>query len=115
MQEKGIGRLTMPNLFDFELPLVDDENFTTLLSKKNVVIKRIVSNTLKTPQEFLQKDKDEWVVVLKGCAKLQIDGIVHKLKAGDSIFIPANTKHTLLKTKKVVVWLGVYIKKEESA
>ena len=102
----------MLNLFNFELPVVDDENFTTLLQHPNIEIKRIVSNTLKTPQEFLQKDTDEWVVVLKGCAKLEINGIVHKLKAGDSLFIPANTKHTLLKTKKVVVWLAVYIKKE---
>ena len=104
----------MLNLFNFELPVVDDENFTTLLQHPNIEIKRIVSNTLKTPQEFLQKDTDEWVVVLKGCAKLEINGIVHKLKAGDNLFIPANTKHTLLKTKKVVVWLAVYIKKEEN-
>ncbi len=103
----------MSNLFDYELPEEDSENFVTLLQNPNAVIKRIVSNTLKTPQEFLDKTKDEWVVVLKGCAKLEINGIVHKLKAGDSLFIPANTKHTLLKTKKVVVWLAVYINNEE--
>ena len=104
----------MANLFDYELPELDSENFVTLLENPNAVIKRIVSNTLKTPQEFLDEIKDEWVIVLKGCAKLEINGIVHKLKAGDSLFIPANTKHTLLKTKKVVVWLAVYIKKEGS-
>jgi len=104
----------MSNLYEYELPDLDSENFVTLLQNPNVEIKRIVSNTLKTPQEFLDKMKDEWVVVLKGCAKLEIHGIVHKLKEGDSIFIPANTKHTLLKTKKVVVWLAVYIKKEGS-
>ncbi|WP_297440813.1 cupin domain-containing protein [Sulfurimonas sp.] len=99
----------MSNIFDFELPKLDSENFTTLLQDKNVEIKTIVSNTLKTPQTFKQ-DKDEWVVVLKGCAKLEINGIVHKLKAGDSLFIPAQTQHILQKTKKVVVWLAVYIK-----
>jgi cupin 2 domain-containing protein len=99
----------MINLFDYEIPQLDKENFITLLENKNVEIKRIVSNTLKTPQVFIQ-DRDEWVIVLKGCAKLEIDGIVHKLKAGDNIFIPANTKHILLKTRQVVVWLGVYIK-----
>jgi len=104
----------MPNIFEYELPNLDSENFTTLLENPNVEIKRIVSNTLQTPQEFLDKRKDEWVVVLKGCAKLEMNGVVHKLKAGDTLFIPANTKHKLLKTKKVVVWLAVYIKKEES-
>ena len=98
----------MSNIFDFELPELDGESFTTLLSEKNVEIKRVVSNTLKTPQEFVQ-ECDEWVIVLKGCAKLEIDGIVHKLKAGEHIFIPAHTKHTLLKTRQVVVWLAIYI------
>ena len=98
----------MNNIFNYTLPAIDSENFTTLLEDKNVKIKRIVSNTLKTPQHFVQ-DEDEWVVVLKGCAKLEIDGIVHKLKAGESCFIPAKTKHTLLKTRQVVVWLAIYI------
>ena len=96
------------NLFDFELPDVDSEAFTTLLEHQNVIIKRIVSNTLSTPQHFVQ-DVDEWVVVLQGCAKLEMDGVVHKLKKGDALFIPANKAHTLLKTKKTVIWLAIYI------
>ena len=99
----------MTNLFDYKTPKLDKENFITLLEDKNVEIKQIVSNTLKTPQVFIQ-DKDEWVLILKGCAKIEINGIVHKLKVGDNIFIPANTKHILLKTRQIVVWLAVYIK-----
>jgi cupin 2 domain-containing protein len=99
----------MTNIFDFKVPKLDSEDFTTLLKNKNIEIKTIVSNTLKTPQIFIQNE-DEWVVVLKGCAKLEINGIVHKLKAGDSLFIPAQTQHILQKTKKVVVWLAIYIK-----
>jgi len=98
----------MINIFDYELPELDSELFKTLLTERNVEIKTVVSNTLKTPQTFVDK-RDEWVVVVKGCAKLEINGIVHKLKSGDTLFIAANTKHTLLKTKKVVVWLSVYI------
>jgi cupin 2 domain-containing protein len=97
------------NLFEYSLPEVDNEEFTTLLEHKNVKISRIVSNTLKTEQRFCS-DKDEWVIVLQGCAKLEINNEVHKLTKGSSLFIPANTEHTLLKTKKVVVWLAVYIK-----
>ncbi len=96
------------NLFRFDLPLEDQERFDTLLKKENITIKRIVSNTLSTPQTFLQ-ECDEWVCVLKGCAKLEMGGAVHTLKSGDTLFIPAHTKHTLLKTKKSVVWLAVYI------
>lgn len=94
--------------FDYTVPNADSEDFTTLLEHKNVKISRIVSNTLKTEQKFVS-DKDEWVIVLQGCAKLEINGVVHKLTKGDSLFIPAHTEHKVLKTKKVVVWLAVYI------
>jgi len=98
----------MSNLFKYALPALDSENFQTLLSHKNVEIKTIVSNTLSTPQVF-QQECDEWVLVLQGCAKIEMDSVVHKLKKGDTLFIPAKKVHTLLKTKKVVVWLAVYI------
>ena len=98
----------MNNLFDYELPALNEESFITQLSHENVEIKTIISNTLSTPQTFTQ-ECDEWVTVLQGCAKIEMDGIIHKLKKGDSLFIEKNKKHTLLKTKKVVVWLAVYI------
>ena len=97
------------NLFEIEkLPKIDNELFQTLLKHKNIEIKRIVSNTLKTPQKFIQKE-NEFVVLLKGCAKIEINGEIKKLKAGEYLFIPANTPHTLLKTKKVAIWLAIHI------
>jgi len=97
------------NLFEIkDLPFIDGENFETILKYKNIEIKKIISNTLKTPQEFCQKE-DEFVVLLKGCAKIKINGEIKKLKAGDYLFIPANTSHTLIKTKKTAIWLAVHI------
>jgi len=97
------------NLFEVEnLPDLDKEFFETILKCKNIKIKKIISNTLKTPQKFSQKE-DEFVVLLKGCAKIEINAEVKKLKAGDFLFIPANTPHTLLKTKKIAIWLAIYI------
>ncbi|WP_457560346.1 cupin domain-containing protein [Caminibacter sp.] len=97
------------NLFEIEkLPGIDSEIFETILKHKNIEIKKIISNTLKTPQTFCQKE-DEWVVLLKGCAKIEINGKIKKLKAGDFLFIPANTPHTVLKTKKTAIWLAVHI------
>ncbi|NPA11552.1 MAG: cupin domain-containing protein [Epsilonproteobacteria bacterium] len=90
------------------LPEIDSETFETILKHKNVEIKRIVSNTLKTPQTFIQEE-DEFVVLLKGCAKIKINNEVKKLKTGDYLFIPANTPHTLLKTKKTAIWLAIHI------
>ena len=97
------------NLFEIEkFPKIDSEIFETILKHKNIEIKKIVSNTLNTPQKFIQKE-DEFVVLLKGCAKIEINGEVKKLKAGDYLFIPANTPHTLLKTKKIAIWLAIHI------
>ncbi|WP_456480527.1 cupin domain-containing protein [Nautilia sp.] len=91
-----------------KLPPLDGEFFETFIKHKNVEIKKIVSNTLKTPRTFIQEE-DEFVVLLKGCAKIEINGEIKKLKAGDWLFIPANTPHTLIKTKKTAVWLAVHI------
>jgi len=99
----------MTNLFEYDLPELDSEAFQTLFSNEKVEIKTIVSNTLKTAQTFCQ-DFNEWVVVLQGCAKIEMHGAIYKLIKGDTLFIPADTQHTLLKTKKVVVWLAVYMK-----
>jgi len=97
------------NLLEIEnLPPIDSEFFETILKHKNIEIKKIISNTLKTPQTFIQKE-DEFVVLLKGCAKIEINGEVKKLKSGDYLFIPANTPHTLLKTKKTAIWLAIHI------
>ena len=100
----------MRNIFSYEVPEIDSESFFTELEDENVVIKTIVSNTLSTSQTFVQ-ECDEWVVVLQGCAKIEMDGVTHKLKKGDTLFIPAGKEHTLLKTKKIVIWLAVYINK----
>ena len=100
----------MSNIFSYEVPEIDSESFFTELEDENVVIKTIVSNTLSTSQTFVQ-ECDEWVVVLQGCAKIEMDGLTHKLKKGDTLFIPAGKEHTLLKTKKIVIWLAVYINK----
>jgi len=97
------------NLLEIEkLPEIDSEIFITLLKHKNIEIKKIISNTLKTPQTFNQ-EYDEFVVLLKGCAKIEINGEIKKLKSGDFMFIPKNTPHTLLKTKKVAIWLAINI------
>ncbi len=97
------------NLLEIEnLPELNSEIFKTILKHKNIEIKKIISNTLKTPQKFIQKE-DEFVVLLKGCAKIEINGEIKKLKTGDFLFIPANTPHTLLKTKKTAIWLAIHI------
>ncbi len=51
----------------------------------------------------------EWVIVLKGAARLQFEDGMVEMRAGDFINIPANKKHRVDWTMpdEPTVWLGV--------
>ncbi|SFV54958.1 hypothetical protein MNB_SV-3-47 [hydrothermal vent metagenome] len=95
------------NIFDTITPK-DEETFTTLLEHKNIKINRIVSSSDVKPVEYLQEE-DEWLVLLEGEATLLIDNQEKVLTKGDTLFIPAKTPHSVLKTNEGTVWLTVHI------
>ena len=94
------------NIFDFKIPNVGEE-FTTLLKHKNVKIARIVSSDKLEIKEYNQ-DEDEFVILLKGKATLDIKGKKVILNKGDTLFIPAKTKHKVLATQKGTLWIAIY-------
>ena len=96
----------MPNLYPDTLPF-SGETFTTLLDHPNARIVRIVSSDDVEPILYDQEE-DEWVVVIEGEAVLEIEGDEKKLPRGESLLIPAHTKHRVLKTKKGTIWLAVH-------
>ena len=66
--------MTTNNIFTDLLPSVPDELFTTLLDDANVRIERIVSYGHASPEGFwYDQDQHEWVVVLKGVARLRFE------------------------------------------
>ena len=84
------------------------ETFTTLLEHKNIKINRIVSSADVEPIEYNQEE-DEWLVLLEGEATLLIDKKEEVLTKGETLFIPAKTPHTVLKTSDGTVWLTIHI------
>ena len=103
----------MPNLF-CDLP--DDlskEFIETLAEGKNIRIERIVSHGQFSPEGFwYDQEQAEWVVVLKGEAKLLIEGAkepVH-LQVGDHFLIPAHQRHRVEWTSQnePTIWLAVF-------
>jgi len=84
------------------------ETFTTLLEHKNIKINRIVSSVDVEPIEYNQEE-DEWLVLLEGEATLLVDTKEQVLTKGETLFIPAKTPHTVLKTSNGTVWLTVHI------
>ena len=79
----------------------------TLMTRGNLTIERIVSSAAITPREYLQA-QDEWVVLLRGDANLEVAGASVELKAGDYVFLPAGVPHTVQRASAGALWLAVH-------
>ena len=99
------------NLFA-DLPTgLASEFFTTVLESSCIRIERIVSQGHVSPKDFwYDQDQHEWVMVLKGRARLCVEDRVVEMEAGDFIHIPAQTKHRVDWTTpdELTIWLAVY-------
>ncbi|MET3134369.1 cupin 2 domain-containing protein [Oxalobacteraceae bacterium GrIS 1.11] len=101
-------RLKTGNLFlDAEAP-PEGERFETLLGHKNLVIERIVSSSATTPALYVQT-QDEWVALLQGNATLEVAGEAVELQAGDYLFLPAGTPHTVRRVSDSALWLAIHL------
>ena len=84
------------------------EEFRELVRVQNVVIEEIVSSAMPDSHEYRQPH-DEWVVVLAGAARLDIDGTEVKLAAGEWVLIPALTPHRVVNAEASTRWLAVHV------
>lgn len=103
----------MRNLFA-DLPIDLPEELVDILADgKHVRIERIVSRGHASPDGFwYDQDEAEWVVVLKGEAKLSFDDddtLIH-MKPGDHLTIPSHRRHRVEWTSpdQTTVWLAVF-------
>lgn len=96
------------NLFQESATPAKGERFDTLLAHGNLVVERIVSSANVTPVECVQP-QDEWVVLLRGKATLAIQDRQVELMAGDHLFLPAGTPHTVLRVAEGTMWLAVHL------
>ena len=106
-------RVALNNLFS-NLPTNSTEELVEVLAEnKHVRIERIVSTGQASPENFwYTQERAEWVVVLKGEAKLffeRDDTPIH-MKPGDHVTIPAHRKHRVERTSpdEPTVWLAVF-------
>ena len=99
------------NIFKIELECSSEEIFKKLYANKNVTIEKILSYGQITPieQPYMQ-DHDEWVLIIDGNAKLKLDDKECSLNKGESLLIPANTKHWVTYTHNPTIWLAIHIK-----
>jgi cupin 2 domain-containing protein len=88
-----------------------DELVTTLLEADNLRVERIISHGHASPEEFwYDQEQSEWVIVLKGAAKLRFEDGIVSMNLGDFVNIPAHKKHRVEWTApdEPTVWLAVH-------
>lgn len=101
----------MKSLFTDLPSQLPDELFTTLLEAVNVRIERIVSHGHVSPRDFwYDQVQHEWIVVLKGSARLRLEDASIEMKPGDFVNIPAHKKHRVDWTTpdEPTIWLAVH-------
>ncbi|HIV73250.1 MAG TPA: cupin domain-containing protein [Candidatus Aquabacterium excrementipullorum] len=96
------------NLWANALPPPEGERFDTLLAHGALVVERIVSSSRIASAPYVQT-QDEWVVLLQGQAVLDVAGQSVALAAGDHLFLPAHTPHTVLSVSEGALWLAVHL------
>lgn len=100
------------NIFDDLPENLSQEVFETLLSTDKVRIERITSSGQTTPEgEWYDQSENEWVMVLRGAARLQVaDGTEHTLNPGDTLYLPAHLRHRVTWTdpEERTVWLAIH-------
>lgn len=109
-----MGRLFyMPkNIFNNLPEALNGEVFEPLLQTPGLLLERIVSNGQVTPEgEWYDQERDEWVLLLRGCAGLRFEGEeTITLTPGDYQHIPAHCRHRVEWTseQEQTVWLALH-------
>ena len=103
----------MNNLFHDIPDSLSREIVDVLAHSSGVRIERIVSTGHRSPEKFwFDQPEHEWVVVLKGEARLLFENDEESLhmKPGDFLNIPAHRKHRVEWTTphEPTVWLTVF-------
>jgi len=99
------------NLFTDLPPHFPAEFFTTLLESAHVRIERIVSHGHATPPgSWYDQHEGEWVIVLKGAARIEFSDRVLTMQPGDFLDIPAQTRHRVAWTTPdgPTIWLAIH-------
>ncbi|MBU1045352.1 MAG: cupin domain-containing protein [Candidatus Omnitrophica bacterium] len=108
MSERKTG-----NLFSDIPEIFSEEIFNPIFEDNSLKIERIVSQGHCTAKnQWLEQGRDEWVVVIKGNARLLFKepSQIVELKPGDYLLIKADTQHRVEWTdpKQKTVWLAVH-------
>lgn len=103
----------MSNLFDDVPRALSSERIDVLLQTPGLRLERIVSTGHATPPgEWYDQERDEWVLLLRGGARLRIDGEpdARRLGVGDHLLLRAHVRHRVEWTDpgEPTIWLALH-------
>ena len=100
------------NLYKLPEKMQTEELIEAIIPDNGVLIERIISTGQVTPPDvWYDQDRDEWVVLLQGNAKLSwANGKVIEMGRGDWVFIAAHDRHRVEYTSQEppCIWLAVH-------
>ena len=99
------------NLFDIEKIPNSEELVDILAESKNVRIERIISSGQTSPEAFwYDQNENELVALLQGETIITYEDRSIKLKAGDTVVIPAHKRHRVdfTSVEPPCVWICVF-------
>jgi cupin 2 domain-containing protein len=100
-------RIVRGNLFACAAP-AKGEQFEVLERFGSAEVERIVSSGEPATGVYEQAH-DEWVALLRGTARLEVEGEIIELGAGDYLSLPAFTRHRVAETSPGAIWLAVHV------
>ena len=101
------------SLFENIPAALPEELVTILAAGGGATVERIVSRGHASPEgEWYDQETLEWVLVVKGEARLQFEGEAEvAMKAGDHLLIPPHARHRVVWTPEgeETVWVAVHL------
>ena len=95
------------NLFEDAEPPEAGERLEVLARTGYLEVERIISSA-GGPSTDYEQGHDEWVVLLRGSARLTVGGEEHLLKPGDWRWLPAGVPHRVDEAAAGTVWLAMH-------
>jgi len=105
-------KITIRNIFTGASAPPGFEESLTLFENAQVRVERIVSNAHSSPAGFwYDQPEDEWVMVLRGQARLEFAGGESvAMRAGDHVTIARHARHRVGETDAETIWLAMHVK-----
>lgn len=105
--------MQVKNIFQALPKNLSEEVFEDIINKPDLKLERIISKGQVTPEgQWYNQDQNEWVLLLKGYAELEIEGQSEAviLQAGDYLLLPAHCKHRVSYTSETeeTIWLALF-------